>query len=221
MPRKSVNSDSTNPTPLGPRGVQPISRSSQPITEVPQIPPLLGSHLIPEVPQDKSTTMPESMALKDMPEDVTHPKHPLYAMFGRPWEANAIRSGLKTYTEQGHDPMDPPFLGPRWGQRTPEVPHRTNRPPTSTTNRPLVHSARGRPTDPRVLNSGNAAVERNQMVMIPVAICDASKINEIVESMMIVRNLEQTQRIKQLRSKLSHIHNCPHCMGFNLVYEDL
>ena len=153
--------------------------------------------------------MPESTAIKDMPEDVTHPKHPLYAMFGRPWEANAIRSGLKTYTEHGHDPMDPPFFSPRWGQRTPGVPHKT------------VHSVRGLPTDPKVLNSGNAAVERNQMVMIPVAKCDASKINEIVESMMIVRNSEQTQRIKQLRMKLSHIHNCPHCMGFNLVYEDL
>ena len=50
--------------------------------------------------------MAETMALKDMPEDVTHPDHPLYAMFGRPWEANALRSGLKTFTEQGHDPME-------------------------------------------------------------------------------------------------------------------
>ena len=166
-----------------------------------------------------------------MPENVTHPDHPLYAMFGRPWEANAMKSGLKTFTEQGHDPMDPPFLGPRWGQRTPEVPHRTNRPPMSTTNRSLVHSyldicstnpaaimqshARGRPTDPRVLNSGAAAVERNQMVMIPVAKCDSSKINKIAESMMIVRNLKQAERIKQLRSRLSHIHNCAHCLEFN------
>ena len=164
--------------------------------------------------------MPESTAIKDMPEDVTHPKHPFYAMFGRPWEANAIRSGLKTYTEQGRDPMDPPFFSPRWGQRTPGVPHKTNRPPIST-NRPLDHSERRLPTNPNVLNSGDAIVERNQMVLIPVAKCDASKINEIAEAMMILRNLEKTQRIKQLRMRLSHIHNCPDCMGFNLVYEDL
>ena len=49
--------------------------------------------------------MAEAMALKDMPEDVTHPDHPLFAMFGQPWEANAFRSWSKTFTKQGQDPM--------------------------------------------------------------------------------------------------------------------
>ena len=107
----------------------------------------------------------------------------------------------------------------------------------STTNRSLVHSyldicsidpaavmqshARNRSTDPRVLNSsemtaaGAAVVEKNQIIMIPVAKCDSAKINEIAESMMVVRSLKQAERIKQFRSRLLHIHNCAHCLEFN------
>ena len=88
----------------------------------------------------------------------------------------------------------------------------------STTNRSLVHSyldicsinpaaamqshARNRSTDnPRILNSskmtaaGAAVVEKDQIIMIPVATCDFAKLNEIAESLMVVRSLQQTEQI--------------------------
>ena len=82
--------------------------------------------------------------------------------------------------------------------------------------------ARNRSTDnPRILNSsemtaaGAAVVEKNQIIMIPVAKCDFAKLNEIAESMMVVKNLQQAEQIKQFRNKLLHVHNCVHCLKFN------
>ena len=75
--------------------------------------------------------------------------------------------------------------------------------------------ARNRLTDnPGILNSSKM-LEKDQYIMIPVATCDFAKLNEIAESLMVMKNLQQAEEIKQFRNKLLHVHNCVHCLKFN------
>ena len=79
--------------------------------------------------------------------------------------------------------------------------------------------ASNRSTDnPRVPNSSKmtaAVVEKDQIIMMSVATCDFAKLNEIAESLMVVKSLQQAEQIKQFRNKLLHVHNCVHCLKFN------
>ena len=60
-----------------------------------------------------------------------------------------------------------------------------------------------------------AAAEKDQIIMMPVATSDFLKLNEIAESLMVVKDLQQAEQIKELRNKLLHVHNCVHCFKIN------
>ena len=64
--------------------------------------------------------------------------------------------------------------------------------------------------------TASAAAEKDQrIIMVPVATSDFGKLNEIAESLMVVKNLQRAEQIKELRKKLLHDHNCVHCFKIN------
>ena len=124
------------------------------------------------------------------------------------------------------DLTNPPLLGPRVVLPIPGIPMCSTRQITDkNTNCQVfedlcVHSYLdlcisnfAAVTDnPGILNKMS---EKDNYTMIPVAKCDFAKLNEIAESLMVLKNLQKAEEIRQFRNKLIHIHNCTHCLNFN------